>query len=307
MAHTPGRLPWQEIATHQAGVITIRDAVAAGVPPTEIRQHLADGRWQQPYRGVLLTEFSPSDGPAHLWAAVQAVGADAVLAGASAARLAGLVGYADAPVTLLLPTSRRSAAPPGVVLRHSARLTAADLDRRHDPRRTTPGRSVIDMAEWAPSRSQAVTILTDAVSQGIVPLRGLRDALARRGPITRRTLIAETLDVLETDAPLLTEALFRQLEQRYLLPAARYLMDGPPDEPTSRLRICFDPWPVRTEVATSAGAPSATSDAAGHLVVRLPTRMVRESPEQAVRVVTGALRQRGWQPAVPRSRPALAS
>ncbi|MCM3885408.1 type IV toxin-antitoxin system AbiEi family antitoxin domain-containing protein [Frankia sp. R82] len=307
MAHNPGRLSWQEIATIQAGVITIRDAVAAGVPRTEIRQHLANGRWQQPYRGVLITDLATVDDLQRHWAAVQAVGPGAVLAGAAAASLAGLVGYADEPITILLPTARRIVSPPGIVLRRSARLEAVDLDSWRLPRRTRPSRSVIDMVEWAPSQKQAVAILGAAVSQEVVTLRGLRDALARRGPITRRTLITETLDVLEADAPRLAEAMFRRLERNHLLPVARYLTDGPPDEPTSGLRICFDPWPVRAEVVPTLGPPSTVDDSTGHLVIRLPTRMLRETPEQAVTFVTGALRQRGWAPAIPTQPTALAS
>ncbi|MCK9920922.1 type IV toxin-antitoxin system AbiEi family antitoxin domain-containing protein [Frankia sp. AgPm24] len=307
MAHNPGRLSWQEIATIQAGVITVRDAVAAGVPRTEIRQHVADGRWRQPYRGVLITELTAVGDMQRLWAATEAVGRDGVLAGAAAASLAGLAGHADEPVTILVPTARRITAPPGIVVRHSARLEQADLDGWRLPRRTGPSRSVIDMVEWAPSQAAAVSILGAAVSQEVVTLRGLRDALARRGPITRRTLIAETLDALEVDAPRLAEAMFRRLEQHHRLPVARYLTDGPPDEPTSQLRVCFDPWPVQAEVVPILGPPCTVDDSAGHLVVRLPTRMLRETPEQAVTFVTGALRRRGWVSAVPAQAAALAS
>ncbi len=194
MAHNPGRLSWQEIATTQAGVITIRDAVAAGIPRTEIRRRLNDGRWRQPFRGVLITDLVPTAGPQHLWAVVQAIGPDAVLAGGCAAALTGLVGYDTQPVTVLVPADRRVSAPPGVLLRHSARLQITEIDPLRLPRRTTPTRSMIDMAEWPMSRALAQDLLADAVHQRIATVRGLREALSRRGPISRRTLITETLD-----------------------------------------------------------------------------------------------------------------
>jgi hypothetical protein len=307
MAHIPGRLSWQEIATAQAGVITIRDAIAAGITRTEIRQHLAEGRWRQPFRGVLVTDLTPTVGPQHLWAVVQAVGPDAVLAGACAASLAGLVGHPAEPVTVLVPTVRRATAPPGVRLRHSARLEITEIDPLRLPRRTTPSRSMIDMAEWADSRPRARAVIADAVLQGVVTHRELREALSRRGPISRRTLIAETLDLLEADAPRLAELRFRRLEQLHDLPAGSYTVDGPAHEPTSRLRVRFESWRVQAEVGSTVPEPVTERLLGGELVVRLPARLLRQAPDQAVALVTGALRERGWVPPARRTAAALAS
>ncbi|WP_035921052.1 type IV toxin-antitoxin system AbiEi family antitoxin domain-containing protein [Frankia sp. QA3] len=307
MAHNPGRLSWQEIATTQAGVITIRDAVAAGITRTEIRRRLNDGRWRQPFRGVLITDLTPSAGTQHLWAAVQAIGPDAVLAGGCAAALAGLVGYDAQPVTVLVPADRRVSAPPGVLLRHSARLEITEIDPLRLPRRTTPARSVIDMAEWAASRALAQDLLGDAVRQRIVTIRGLREALSRRGPISRRTLITETLDRLGEDAPHLTEIMFRRIERRRELPPAGYGVDGPADEPTSRLTVRYEPWRVRVEIGSVVGESVTQGGHGQDILVRLPARLLRTAPDDAAAIVAGALRERGWVPPADRPHRALAS
>ncbi|WP_235949053.1 type IV toxin-antitoxin system AbiEi family antitoxin domain-containing protein [Candidatus Frankia alpina] len=307
MAHNPGRLSWQEIATTQAAVITIRDAVAAGIPRTEIRRRLNDGRWRQPFRGVLITGLVPTAGPQHLWAVVQAIGPDAVLAGGCAAALAGLVGYDTQPVTVLVPADRRVSAPPGVLLRHSARLQITKIDPLRLPRRTTPTRSMIDMAEWAVSRALAQDLLADAVHQRIATVRGLREALSRRGPISRRTLITETLDRLGADAPHLTEIMFRRIERRQELPPASYRVEGPPDEPTSRLTVRYEPWRVRVEVESTASQPVAQGGPGQDTLVRLPARLLRTAPDDAAAIVAGALRERGWVPPTARPHQALAS
>ncbi|WP_235825990.1 type IV toxin-antitoxin system AbiEi family antitoxin domain-containing protein [Candidatus Frankia alpina] len=307
MAHNPGRLSWQEIATTQAGVITIRDAVTAGIPRTEIRRRLNDGRWRQPFRGVLITDLVPTAGPQHLWAVVQAIGPDAVLAGGCAAALAGLVGYDTQPVTVLVPADRRVSAPPGVLLRHSARLQITEIDPLRLPRRTTPTRSMIDMAEWAVSRALAQDLLADAVHQRIATVRGLREALSRRGPISRRTLITETLDRLGADAPHLTEIMFRRIERRQELPPASYRVEGQPDEPTSRLTVRYEPWRVRVEVESTASQPVAQGGPGQDTLVRLPARLLRTAPDDAAAIVAGALRERGWVPPTARPHQALAS
>ncbi|WP_261575203.1 type IV toxin-antitoxin system AbiEi family antitoxin domain-containing protein [Frankia gtarii] len=307
MAHNPGRLSWQEIATTQAGVITIRDAVAAGVPRTEIRRRLNDGHWRRPFRGVLITDLAPTTGPQHLWAVVQAIGPDAVLAGGCAAALAGLVGYDTQPVTVLVPADRRVSAPPGVLLRHSARLQITEIDPLRLPRRTTPARSVIDMAEWAASRTLAQDLLADAVHQRIAAVRGLREALSRRGPISRRTLITETLDRLGADAPHLTEIMFRRIERRQELPSAGYRVEGPPDEPTSRLTVRYEPWRVRVEVGSAVSQPVTEGGPDQDILVRLPARLLRTAPDDAAAIVAGALRERGWVPPTARPHQALAS
>ncbi|CAO5230940.1 type IV toxin-antitoxin system AbiEi family antitoxin domain-containing protein [Frankia sp. AgKG'84/4] len=296
MALIPGRLSWQEIALTQAGVITIRDAVAAGLPRTEIRARLTENRWRQPYRGVLVTDLAPPADPQRLWAALQAIGPDAVLAGGCAAALAGLAGHPTEPITVLVPAPRRVNAPPGIQVRHSARLDTTEIDALRLPRCTTPSRSVVDMAEWAPTRAQARRSVVDAVLQGVVSLGGLRAALARRGPISRRTLIAETLDVLESDAPRLTEIRLRRLEELHDLPAAHCSVDGPAGEPASRLRVCFEPWPVRAQIATTVTEPLTRCGPGDELVVLLPARLLRQAPDEAATLLTGALRERGWVP-----------
>jgi hypothetical protein len=308
MAHNPGRLSWQEIATPQAGVISIRDAVAAGLTRAEIRRHLENGRWRQPFRGVLITDVAAPTGPQHLWAAVQAIGPDAVLAGGCAAALAGLVGHDPGPVTVLVPADRRVSAPPGVLLRHSARLRSSEIDPLRLPRRTTPTRSMIDMAEWAASRPLAQDVLADAVRQRIVSVRGLREALSRRGPISRRTLIAETLDRLGADAPHLTEIMFRRIERRRELPPAGYRVEGPADEPTSRLTVRYEPWRVRVEVSVepAAAQPVTHPGPSQDLLVRLPAHLLRTAPDDAADIVAGALRERGWAPPTDRPQRALA-
>lgn len=201
MASNPGRLSWQEIAAVQAGAITVREAVGAGVARTEIRRRVAEGSWRQPLRGVLVTDTAPPSLRQRLWCAVLAVGRDAVLGGSAAATLDGLRGFERDPIVVLVPAGRRVTRVDGLVIRHTARLQAHDLHSSHLPVHTAPGRSVVDMAEWAPGREEALGVLTEAIRQGFVTARTLRDAIRRRGPITRRTLVVETLDDIGRATP----------------------------------------------------------------------------------------------------------
>jgi hypothetical protein len=200
MAHDLGLVSWEETAGPQRGVITVAAALGSGMSRSEIRWRLTTGRWQQPMRDVLVTHPGPISRIEWMWCAVESIGRDAVLGGASAACLDGLCGYEEQQITVLVPADRRITPRPGVVVRRTARLQRSDIQPLRLPRRTRLPRSLIDMAEWAPRREDACALLVAAVEQRVVSVGALRLAVRLRGPISRRTLISETLDDLEAAA-----------------------------------------------------------------------------------------------------------
>jgi hypothetical protein len=200
MAHDLGLVSREETPGSQRGVITVAAAIGSGMSRSEIRWRLTTGRWQQPMRDVIVTHPGPISRIERMWCAVESIGRDAVLGGASAASLDGLRGYDEQRITVLVPSDRRITQRPGVVVRRTARLERSDINPLRLPRRTRLPRSLIDMAEWAPRREDAQVLLAAAVEQRVVTVGALRLAVRRRGPISRRTLISEALDDLEAAA-----------------------------------------------------------------------------------------------------------
>ncbi|MBX6390671.1 MAG: type IV toxin-antitoxin system AbiEi family antitoxin domain-containing protein, partial [Frankia sp.] len=247
---------WRRLAERRHGVLTIREAIAAGLGRAEIRRQVDAGAWQLHTGDVLVTQPGPLSAVQRVWCALVSIGPDAVVAGSAAAALGGLRGYEDPVLTVVLPSGRRVTPRPGVRIRATARLDAADVDADASPPRTALPRSVIDMAEWAASAEETRTILAFATASGIVQTGELREALARRGPISRRQVIAEALDGIDRDEDWVPELLYRRVEARFGLPPGRRAHPGARRDPRRRPRfeVVYEPWQLRVETRQMAAA-----------------------------------------------------
>ncbi|CAI7975558.1 conserved hypothetical protein [Frankia sp. Hr75.2] len=301
MAPSPGRFSWREIADLQSGVISEHDAMAAGLTRADIRARVADGTWRQPARGVLVTATATPPLAQQAWAALLAGGPNAVLGGSTAAALDGLVGHGDEVVTVLVPPGRRGTPVAGVVFRRTARLAPADVHRARLPPRTAPARSVVDMAEWCSGRDGARAVISDALLQGFVTIEAMRRALARRGPISRRTLIADTLDELNRRTPRMLSLRYKQLEAAFGLPPCRALATPSPDVPTGRLDVWYGPWRLLVRV----GQPGPRRPRpAGRRILTVRVEQLWQAPAETAALVAAALREQvpteaADRPAVP--------
>src|SRR5580692_1595967 len=112
---------------------------------SQLRWQIASGRWQNPARGVVVTQSGPLTDRQLLRAALLRAGPQAALAGLTAARLDGLRGFddnrplAETTIHLLAPAGyKRRTPPPGLaVATHFARvLTNEDVHPLRQPRRT---------------------------------------------------------------------------------------------------------------------------------------------------------------------------
>ena len=309
------------------GVLTVKEALAAGFSRAEIRRRVDGGAWQLCPGEVLVTQPGPLTLIQRLWCALVSIGPDALLGGASAAALGGLRGCEEPWLTVILASGRRVSPRPGVKIRATARLGDEDLARDGWPPRTALPRSLIDMAEWSPSHDEARTVLALAVSSGLVETGEIRAALARRGPIARRQVIGDALDDLDAAAPWVPDLLFRRLEARHGLPPARRGQPG--SQPPGRLDLLYEPWRVRVEIGaipapgirTAAEVPSPgggpvtafgprgsglaaapwpraaarglSGQRADWLVLKVPIRLLLEEPDRVGVAVATTLRQRG--------------
>jgi hypothetical protein len=311
------------LAPERDGVLTMKEAAAAGFSRAEIRRRVDAGAWRLYAGDVLVTRPGPLTLIQRLWCALVSIGADAMLGGASAAALGGLRGCGEPWLTVILASGRRVTPRPGVKIRATARLGEDDLHRDAWPPRTALPRSLIDMAEWAASGDEARTVLALAVASGIVETDEIRAALARRGPIARRQLVGDALDDLDEGAPWVPDLLYRRVTARHGLPPATRGRAEP--RAPGHLDLRYEPWRVRVEVGPVAApgirtaADLTTGDgpvAAGArgpfgvpvgwpvtragrargdwLVLRVPLRLLREEPERVGAAVAATLRQRGW-------------
>jgi very-short-patch-repair endonuclease len=158
-----------------------------------VRHRLARGLWQSPCRGVVVTHNGPLGADDLLRVALASTGPTAALGGLSALLVDGLTGFRTVPPHLVLPPGARTPSLPGVVVHRSTELSELDVHPSREPRRTRPGRSVVDAASWAPSDGFARIVVLAAFQQRLVGARQVREALTRRGPCRRRALVVESV------------------------------------------------------------------------------------------------------------------
>jgi hypothetical protein len=94
------------LARRQAGAFSFNQALSLGFPRPTISRRLAAGAWERAHPGVYAVGGTPRSRLLTLWAAVLAVGPDAVLSHETAALVHGAEGLPLDPITLTNPHGR---------------------------------------------------------------------------------------------------------------------------------------------------------------------------------------------------------
>ena len=283
----------------QNDVISWHQALAAGLSPDRIRWQVTSGRWQRLHPRAYLTHSGPASAEQREWAALLYAGPDACLSCHTAAHRDGLTGHESVAVHVLLPWARRLQQQPGLLIHRSRVLDAEhDVHPAREPRRSRLPRSVLDIADHARSNDDARAVLAAAVQQRLVTAHQLRAMLLRLGPRPRRNLLLVTLADVEGGSQALPELQALDLLRRAGLPL--------PDARQKRLRYgryYLDLWWKAQRIAVEIDGSAhllATNWWAdlhrqneitldGRLVLRFPSFVVRERPQQFVDQMARAL------------------
>ncbi len=196
-----------EIAHWQAGAISRRQLLDAGLSTKLIERRLLRGRWQQLYRGVYAVFSGPPGRDSWLWAAVLRAGHGAVLSYLTAAELHGLIDSPAEAIFVTVPSSRRITTR-GIVARTSSRIGQARQPGREPPR-TSVEETVLDLVELALTFDDACGWITRACGRRLTTEVKLRAAMAVRKKMRWR---AELDDVLAAAG----DGIHSVLEYRYL-------------------------------------------------------------------------------------------
>jgi predicted transcriptional regulator of viral defense system len=166
------------IARRQAGAISRRQLLDAGLTSQVIATRLERGRWQQLYRGVYAVFSGPPPRQTWLWAAVLRAGPGAVLSHLTAAELHGLL---DAPAEVIFVTvpSTRRVSIPGLLVRTSGRIEETKQPGGEPPR-TSVEETVLDLIELAVTFDDACGWITRACGRRLTTGERLRAAVAAR-------------------------------------------------------------------------------------------------------------------------------
>jgi len=171
------------------------DEVGSAVRPLETvvldghgvaKHELATPRWRRSSRGLYVPGDAPDSVAQRIISAAAAMPDDAAIGGWAAAHVDGadLDGrdrqLQDQPVDVLLPPGLHRQPVPGIAYRR-ARLVRGEVSTVGGLRVTSPLRTAIDLACWAPSLTEAVVLLDLMLRAGLSP-----ETLAATAPKDRR-------------------------------------------------------------------------------------------------------------------------
>ncbi|GAA4108245.1 hypothetical protein GCM10022415_00740 [Knoellia locipacati] len=203
------------LAAEHGGVVHRRDLRAAGVDRNDVRTECCSGRWRSwGLHTVAVLEVS-REPVADLWRAVWESGPGAVLDGATALVVHGMVGFAPSTIDVSLPRSATARSVDGVTL-HQRRLLERCITAGVP--RVVPEWATIHAAQWAVSDRQAALLVCLPVQQRLVrPLR-LLDTWRSVTRSPRRDLLGQVIPDVCDGAHSLGELDFTALCRRYGVP-----------------------------------------------------------------------------------------
>ena len=179
----------EPILRRQGGVISRRQAIAAGLLSGAVDDRVRRRRWRPLHPQVYLVAAGPVDAEVKVRAALLWAGEGAVLAGAAAAWWFGWL--ARPPTTLTIAGPRHPPpARPGIVLRQRE-LAPADLTEHRGIGLTARPLTVL---ETAVELDGAGAALLDGALQSWLPFRALHDACLRNPSRRGRRALAATIE-----------------------------------------------------------------------------------------------------------------
>ena len=278
---------------------------------SELRWRIRAGHWQQPCKGVVVTQSGPLSDQQTLRVALGWAGPEAVLAGLTAARLDGLAGFGDkvpfaeGPIHILVPRGwkpRRTLSESHVVRHYSRLLGDEDIHPVRLPKRTRTARSIVDAAAWAPNDRLAVAIVAAGVQQRVTRVCDLQDAVRRQSRLRRRRLIVAALADIAGGAQALSELDFiTKVVRAHRLPTPNAQVVT--RDARGRRRYIDVIWEKSKVVVEIDGAQHAEPmqrwddyerdidlQMDGYRVLRFPAWIVRKHPELVAAKIRKALR-----------------
>lgn len=201
--HRP--VTWPELLEAQCQVVSLRQALAHGLSRKSVETRTKKGEWRRLHRGTYATFTGTPPRGALLWAAVLRAGADAVLSHETAAELQGLRDEPGRHIHVTVPADQNPARKgelPGVVVHRSRHV------RRQRPTgglpqlpRTPVPVTVLDLVTAAGNIDEAGRVVREAIGRRLVTAAALREEIAARKRLPRRSQIGKLLTDLDGPRP----------------------------------------------------------------------------------------------------------
>jgi hypothetical protein len=194
-----------ELVERQLGVATRRQLAQAGLTAHDIDTAARGRRWRTFGRFVVVMQNAPLTLPQREWVGVLLPGKPAALAGLSAAGVAGLRGFEDERVHVVVRHATEIRVPAWMKLHESRRFTEDDINRSATIPRTRAARSLVDGAAWSRYPRRACAILCAGVQQRLVTPEQLTAELGAAGRVRHVAIMRDILGDIAGGGHTLTE------------------------------------------------------------------------------------------------------
>ncbi|WP_276824003.1 type IV toxin-antitoxin system AbiEi family antitoxin domain-containing protein [Mycolicibacterium mageritense] len=198
----------------QGGVISRRQALAAGLVQHDIRRFLRRNEWARVHAGVYINHTGPLTWLQRAWAAV-------LYAAPAALCFESALGDEASPVHVAVARDRAALAEPaGVRIHHLAHLEERVLWNVGPPRMRYD-EAALDVACRADSELDAIAVLANACQSRRTTAQRLLDVLDSRGRVRRRRWLRGVLvDIADGTCSVLEHGYLVRVERPHGLPRA---------------------------------------------------------------------------------------
>jgi hypothetical protein len=173
------------IARNQAGLVSRRQALNAGLTRGMIDAKVWSGWWERVHEGVYKTFTGPLTRDGLLWAAVLHAGRDAYLSHGTAAELNRLADDAPSVIDVTIPGNRRVIAPKGIII-HRSTHKAMIWRPPGIPAYSIAEQTVIDLVQAGADKDDIVALVTGGFNRKLLTENHLRAVAQTRKKLRRR-------------------------------------------------------------------------------------------------------------------------
>jgi hypothetical protein len=211
----------RRIIAEQAGVVSRRQVLSAGVSRSTIASKVKHGLWQQLHPGVYGAFTGAVTWEVRLWAAVLYAGPGALLSHETAAEVLGLTDRRSPAIQVTIPASRRVRPPQGVAIHRSAFDYPRWRPQRGLPPHTFYADTIIDLVAAADNLDDVVGWVSRGIARNLVNEGQLKAAAAARRRFRWRDQIDEVIERVAGGSHFPLEFRYdRDVERAHGLPAA---------------------------------------------------------------------------------------
>lgn len=294
-----------ELLVRQRGVFARWQLSGMPVDLASAMASLRRGRYQRMHNGVYASFTGPPRREAELWAAVLRAGPEAALSYETAAELDG---FAVTPARLIhvtVPSAKRVARIPGLIVHRSGRLDVARHPSRTPPR-TRVEETALDLAENSSTFDDAFSWISRPCSKRLTKAAILLQAMSSRSRVRWRTELSLALtDIGDGVLSLLEYRYVRNVERPHGLPrgkrqaliirgSQRQYLDNLYEELGLGVELDGQAYHPAEERWRDISRDNALA-AEGILVLRYGWGDVTERACQSAAQFAAVARQRGWR------------